>query len=58
MPIPINHFSEIAMDFVRPLPKSEGYDAMLVITDRLTNYILIKLTYSTDTAPDIAKVFH
>jgi len=27
---------EIAMDFVRELPESDGYNAILVITDRFT----------------------
>jgi len=42
------------MDFVGPFPKSDGYDTILIITDRLTNYVRIEPTYLTATAPDIA----
>ena len=42
------------MDFVGPFPKSNGYDMILVITDRLTNYVHIEPTHSIATAPDIA----
>ena len=42
------------MDFVDPFPKSDGYDMILVITDRLTNYVRVESTHSTATAPDIA----
>ena len=54
LPIPHERFSDIAMDFVGPIPKSNGYDMILVITDRLTNYVRIEPTHSTATAPDIA----
>jgi len=54
LPIPHERFSDIAMDFVGPLPKSDGFDTILVITDRLTNYVRIEPTYSTATASDIA----
>jgi transposase InsO family protein len=46
------------MDFIAPLPKSNGFDSILVITDRLTNYVLIEPTYTTTTAPDIARLVY
>jgi len=49
---------EIALDFVSPLPGSDGYDCILVITDRLTDYVLIEPTVTTATAPDIARLFY
>jgi hypothetical protein len=58
MPIPHDRFSEIAIDFVGPLPKSKGFDMLAVITDRLTNYVKIEPTYQTATAPDIAELVH
>jgi Reverse transcriptase (RNA-dependent DNA polymerase)/RNase H-like domain found in reverse transcriptase/Integrase zinc binding domain/Retroviral aspartyl protease len=45
MPIPHDRFSEIAIDFVSPLPKSKGFDMLAVITDRLTNYVRIEPTH-------------
>ena len=58
MPIPTKRFEEIAMDFVGPLPKSHGYDTMLVITDRLTNYVKIEPCKSTNTAVEIADIVY
>jgi len=54
LPVPHERFSDIAMDFVGPLPKSNGYDMILVITDRLTNYVRIEPTHSTATTSDTA----
>jgi len=54
LPVPHERFSDIAMDFVGPFPKSNGYDMILVITDRLTNYVRIEPTHSTAIAPDMA----
>jgi len=42
------------MDFVGPFPKMDGYDMILVITDRLTNYVRIEPTHLKATAPEIA----
>ena len=36
MPIEERPFEEIAMDFVGELPESEGFNAILVVTDRFT----------------------
>lgn len=47
----------LSMDFILGLPKSKGYDALLVVVDRLSKYnhfILIKHPY---TAKSIADVF-
>ena len=52
--VPHERFSDIAMDFVGPFSKSDGYDMILVITDRFTNYVRIESTHSTATASDIA----
>ena len=58
LPIPDERFSDIAMDFVGPLPNSNGFNSILVITDRLTNYVLIEPTYTTATAPDVAHLVY
>ena len=49
VPIPIGErpFEEIAMDFIRKLPESEGFNAIQVVTDQFTNiqhYIPAKTT--------------
>ena len=36
MPTGERPFEEIAMDFVGELPESEGFNAILVVTDRFT----------------------
>jgi hypothetical protein len=45
------------MDFVQGLPKYEGYNAILMVMDRLTraaHFIVIRHPY---TAPGIARIF-
>ena len=57
MPTGIRPWEEIAMDFVGELPESEGFNAILVITDRFTKmqrYIPARTTW---TAEDIANVY-
>lgn len=38
LPIPDGIFSNISMDFITGLPKSQGKDVILVVVDRLTKY--------------------
>ena len=58
LPIPNERFSDIAMDFIGPLPKSRGFDTLLVITDRLTDYVMIEPLLGTATAEDIARLVY
>ena len=54
LPIPEGAWQDISMDFIG-LPKSEGYDVILVIVDRFTksaHFIPIKHPF---TAPTIAR---
>jgi len=58
LPIPQDRFADIAMDFVGPIPKCNGLDMILIMTDRLTNYVRIVPTRSTATARDIAQIVY
>ena len=54
MPTEEHPFEEIVIDFVRELPESEGFNAILVVTDWFTkvqHYIAAKTTW---TAEDVA----
>ena len=47
------------MDFVGPLPPSNEYDSIIVMTDRLTDYVLIKPMVATATVTNnIASLFY
>ena len=46
------------MDFVGPLPKSRGFDALLVVTDRLTNYVMIEPLLHTATVEDVVRLVY
>src|SRR5579859_8001982 len=46
------------MDFVGSLPRSLRFDSIIVITDRLTNYVKIEPTKTTATAPEITELFY
>jgi len=56
--LPLHWFLEIALDFVDPLSESNGYDCILIMTDRLMNYMLIEPITTTATAPGIASLFY
>ena len=58
MPVPLNRFSELALDFVGTLPKSDGFDTILGMTDRLTDYVKLEPVHSTATAQQIADVIY
>ncbi|MCH79343.1 hypothetical protein A2U01_0000091, partial [Trifolium medium] len=57
LPIPNAIWEELSIDFITGLPKSKGFDAILVVVDRLSKYshfILLKHPYS---AKSIAELF-
>ena len=58
MPIPKDRFSEMALDFVGTLAPSRGFDTILVMTDRLTDFVKLEPTHATATAADIAKLVY
>ena len=58
MPFGVRPWEEIAMEFVGELPISDGYNAILVVTDRFTKvqrYLPVKTTW---TAEDVANAHH
>ena len=57
MPTGTKPWQEIAMDFVGELPESEGYNAILVITDRFTKMQYYIPALTTWTAKDVANAF-
>ena len=57
LPIPLAPWRSISMDCIGPLPKSHGYDLILVIVDRLTKMIHFAPTYSTMSSKDLQILF-
>ncbi|SGY11742.1 BQ5605_C011g06257 [Microbotryum silenes-dioicae] len=56
--VPNGLMQEVALNFVGPLPKSQGFDMLLTITDCLSGYTRLIPSLAADTAKDIAKRFH
>jgi len=57
MPTGERPFEEIAMDFVGELPESEGFNTILVVTDRFTKVQHYLPTKTTWTAADVAATY-
>ncbi|SNX87466.1 related to Gag-pol polyprotein [Melanopsichium pennsylvanicum] len=53
---PSRPWNSISMDFIEGLPKSEGYDSIFVVVDRLTKYAILTPTYKTITSEQMAKM--
>jgi reverse transcriptase-like protein/integrase-like protein/aspartyl protease/chromodomain-containing protein len=58
LPIPSTKWSSVSMDFIVQLPLSKnGYDAILVVVDRLSKAAIFCAMKTTATAPDVATLF-
>jgi len=55
LPVPDQPWQEISMDFVTGLPVSEGYDAIMVVVDRLTKMRHLIRCNTTVNSTDVAK---
>ncbi|KAH0608324.1 uncharacterized protein H6S33_001458 [Morchella sextelata] len=56
LPIPEQRWQEVSMDFINGLPESEGYDAIMVIVDRLTKRRHFQPSNTTVNSKDIAEL--
>jgi hypothetical protein len=57
LPIPERSWQHISIDFITYLPLSNGFDAVLVIVDRLTKMRHYVPCYMTDNAEDVSRIF-
>ncbi|RDB23650.1 Transposon Tf2-9 polyprotein [Hypsizygus marmoreus] len=57
LPVPDKRFDSVAIDFVGPLPKDEGFDEIVTMTDRLGADVQIVPCVSSQTAEQFAALF-
>jgi hypothetical protein len=57
LPIPERSWQYISVDFIMYLPLSNGFDAVLVIVDRLTKMRHYVPYHMTDNAEDVSRIF-
>ena len=57
LPVPLRPWDSISIDFIEQLPDSDGYDAILVIVDRMSKQGIFIATHTTCTAQQLAHLF-
>ncbi|CAJ2662808.1 unnamed protein product [Trifolium pratense] len=57
LPVPMNVWEDLSMDFITGLPKSKGYEAAMVIVDRLSKYCQFVPLKHPYTARNLAEIF-
>jgi len=57
LPVPQRPWSSISMDFIDQLPESQGFDAILVVIDRLTKMGVLVASTTRVTAEELAVLF-
>ena len=55
--IPEGPWQEISIDIIGPLLKSKDKDTIVVIVDQFTKMIRLKVTMTTVSSKDIAKIY-
>ena len=55
--VPFRHWSSVSLDFITRLPTSNGFDALLVVVDRLSKMAHYILTTSNINSKQLAKLF-
>ncbi len=58
LPIPERKWEQTTMDFITQLPKTpRGFDAIMVVVDKLTKMVHLAATHTTATAPSTAELY-
>jgi hypothetical protein len=57
LPVPNKRFDSIAIDFVGPLPKDNGYNSIVTMTDRLNANIQLAPCRTNITTEEFATIF-
>ena len=57
LPVPDKRFDSVAIDFVGPLPKDDGFDCIVTMTDRLGANIQLAACNTNMTAEEFAAIF-
>ena len=57
LPVPTRPWESVGIDFVGPLPLSDGYDYLMVVIDRFSSMVHLAPTTTKSTAKDIAWIY-